>query len=167
MGDRRPSERVHEIEDGETRYDGPRWAPNLLVLYKDDCSRITGEPYCLHVEWKANGVRAVRGTGIHSPADLANFDHRTFWQERLRLVDVDPERLGRLIRNRHDGGKSRTGDIQTRKWDRLRWNADEYYGRAAVACGSMQELLDKYGAKYRIHRIVTSIPNGDWLLGRD
>ena len=161
---RRGWEPVEEIEDALTRYDGPRRAANLVIAYIENYSRITGEPYCLHVEWRTKGARAVRGMGIYSPADLVNFDHRAFWQKRLRLVDVDPEQLGRLVRNRHDGGKSRTPKFQTRKWDGLRWNTDEYYGRAMLhSCDSMQELLDKYGTDYRIARIITSIPNEGWL----
>ena len=165
-GTRRPFEPVDEIDDADTRYDAGRSAPNGIAFYRNDYCRITGELHCLHVEWRAKGVRAVRGIGIQTLADLAAFDHRAFWQERLRLVEVDPERLGRSIRNHHDGGKSRSGDIQTRHWDGLRYNEDLRYGRAVMdSCDSMQELLDKYGAQYRIHRIITSIPNEDWLPG--
>jgi hypothetical protein len=46
----------------------------------------------LHLEWRVNGVRALRRLGIESVVDLDKFDHR---------------RLGLIIRNRQDGTKSR------------------------------------------------------------
>jgi hypothetical protein len=34
---------------GQTRYDAPRSAPNSIVIYPEDFTRVTGEPDCLHV----------------------------------------------------------------------------------------------------------------------
>ena len=45
-------------------YDGPPRAPNRTVFYGKDTSRITGELSVLHVEWKINGLKAVRRAGI-------------------------------------------------------------------------------------------------------
>jgi hypothetical protein len=74
---------------GDTRYDADRAAQNGIVFYKEDHSRITGEEYCLHLEWRLNRLRAVRAAGIETGQDLLKFDHRAFWQKRLRLYEVD------------------------------------------------------------------------------
>ena len=50
----------------QSRYDAGRWAPNSLVLYKEEeFSRITGELNCLHIEWRLCGGRALRSAGIY------------------------------------------------------------------------------------------------------
>ena len=89
---------VFSIED-TTRYDASRAAPNQIVLYSEDHSRITGELNCLQLEWRANGARAVRSAGILTPQDLLDFPFKEFWSRRLLLVDVEEERLGRYLRN--------------------------------------------------------------------
>lgn len=63
-------ELVDEIEMGETRYDAGR-APNKIVFYRNQYSRITGELNCLHLEWHLNGVRPVSSAEIGSGEDLA------------------------------------------------------------------------------------------------
>jgi hypothetical protein len=57
---------------GETRYDAGGQDPNLLVFYVEDHSRITGEPNCLHLEWRVKNLRATRAAGIESGRDLLN-----------------------------------------------------------------------------------------------
>ena len=59
-------QRVDDAGIAETRYDAGRWAPNSIVFYREASSRITGEANCLHLEWRANGRRAVRRAGINS-----------------------------------------------------------------------------------------------------
>jgi hypothetical protein len=81
-----------------TTYDGPPEAPNKMVCYKEDFSRITGELYCVHFEWRATGVDAVRSAGIRSGKDLLNFDHRAFWERRLLLRTIQVSNLGRWYR---------------------------------------------------------------------
>jgi hypothetical protein len=87
--------RFHNV----VRYDGPRTARNSLKQYSEDHSRITGELYCLRVEWRINGAQAARAAGIIRPRDVLTFNHRKFWKKRLVLVAVDAGRLGRLLRN--------------------------------------------------------------------
>ena len=47
-----------------TRYDAARGAPNMTALYRNEFSRVTGEVNCVHLEWRLNGLRAVRNAGI-------------------------------------------------------------------------------------------------------
>ena len=141
-----------------TRYDAGRSAPNLTALYRQECSRITGELNCLHLEWRLNGLKTVRGVGIQSGHDLPEFDHRQFWQKRLLLFAADKERLGRLINNQLKGRKSRISKTETR--GRYRINIDQRMGDVHVrARETVQELIDDLGPSYRIHRALIPISN--------
>lgn len=136
-------ERVH-IDNGQSRYDGGRWAPNSIVTYVEDFSRATGERFCLHHEWRARGVRAVRGTGISTAKDLVGFDYRKFWDERLLLADVQPAKIGALLRKRSNPDKNRERDART--------------GHVIISSvATMQELFDKYGSLLRLSRIADRI----------
>ncbi len=75
-------QKIRRFEDG-ARYDAGRWAPNGIVMYREPFSRATGEADCLHLEWRLNGLDAVRGAGIKRPQELLNFNHRAFWEPRL------------------------------------------------------------------------------------
>jgi hypothetical protein len=141
-----------------TRYDAGRWAKNLLVCYGENHSRVTGELNCLHLEWRLNGVKAVRGIGINAGSDLLEFDHREFWQKRLLLFTADKERLGRLINNHRDGRRSRKSTTEIRK--NYRFNKDQRMGDIHVrARETVQELIDDLGPSYRIHRALIPISN--------
>jgi hypothetical protein len=91
---------------GITRYTAQRRVPNKLVSYADRPSRITGEIYCVHVEWRLNGARALRRAGIATVSELLKLDHHQFWKERLLLRRVNLEALGRQY-NVHVLGKGR------------------------------------------------------------
>jgi hypothetical protein len=47
------------IDSGQCRYDAGRSAPNMIVVYPEPFSRVTGELHCVHIEWRAKGVRAI------------------------------------------------------------------------------------------------------------
>ena len=152
---------VDEIQDGETRYDAYR-APNKIVIYRNKHSRITGELHCLHLEWHLNLLKTVRGVGILSGQDLVEYDHRAFWEKRLLLRGVDPERLGRLIRNRRSGTKSR--DPKIKMVGRHRYNIDRMTGTVAVRlCSTVQQLIDRVGKECRIERALIPISNEELL----
>lgn len=145
---RRVPEIVEEVGFGHTRYDAPRSAPNGIAFYHQPFSRLTGELDCLHLEWRLNGLRAVRNAGISSGRDLIQFDHRSFWNERLLLYEVDEARLGRLIGNHRSG--------ERRRVDRP---LDGKIGHVLFSSvGTIQELIDEYGASLRLHRALERIP---------
>ena len=146
---------VDEIDDGETRYDAYR-APNKIVFYRNQFSRITGELNCLHLEWHLNLLKTVRSAGINSGRDLVEFNHRQFWQKRLLLCDVDRRRLGRLIRNRAAGKRRRTSEIK--QTGRYRINIDGRTGEAHVrSFDTVQELIDQLKSSNRIQRALVPI----------
>jgi hypothetical protein len=145
------SEVVDEIEMAETRYDAWR-APNKICFYRDKPCRLTGEIHCLHLEWHLNGLRAVRRAGIESGQDLVDFDHRSFWDPRLLLFDVDIERLGRLVRNQSTGKKSRASGSN--------YFTDRRTGHTLMkSVDGIQELIDLYGSQLRVHRVLRRISN--------
>jgi hypothetical protein len=150
---------VEEIEVGETRYDAGR-APNKIVFYQEEFTRVTGELHCLHLEWHLNGVRSLRSAGIHSLADLLQFDHRGFWRKRLLLFEIDAEKLGRLVRNKRNRTRSRTAAFGTYRFGHL-FNRDAKFGNLMIrACVTAQELIDRTGATFRVHRALVGIPTG-------
>jgi hypothetical protein len=142
---------------GQTRYDAGRSAPNLLAFYKESFSRITGELNCLHFEWRANGGKALRSAGISSPSDLVGFDYRRFWLPRLKLFEVEPIKLGRLLRK--NGWRSRpTIENRVKLENRL--------GSVVInGSSTIQELVDQYRA-YPVRRILKPISTQAWLPGK-
>ena len=161
----RAVEVVDDIGAAQTRYDAGR-APNKVVFYCKQYSRITGELNCLHLEWHLNGKRATQRAGIKVGQDLAEFNYRQFWQVRLLLYRVDAERLGRLIRNRSRGKRSRTSQFE--QWgDRFTVNIDAKTGSVHIhACDTVQELIDKLKRSFgfdRIRRALVPISNESLL----
>jgi hypothetical protein len=153
-----------------TRYTGKRSVPNKLVSYADRPSRTTGELFCLHIEWRINGVRALRGAGIDSANDLLTLSHREFWEDRLLLKAVNLPKLGRLY-NRHVSGKGpkrgpwvqhydnvftydydrRTGGtlLQLLTVNEPEWvNAD---GQPPATEASTQRVIDHYRTRFNVN----------------
>jgi hypothetical protein len=134
-----------------TRYTTARGRPNNLTVYSDKRSNITREPFCLHLEWRLSGVRALRRAGIGSLNDLLRLDHRTFWSERLLLRAVDLNKLGRLhcVHVLHRG--PRRGPW--RKHFRGLAVAFDYHAQTGSALwltrGSVQTLIDEWRVKWR------------------
>jgi hypothetical protein len=91
--------------------------------------------------------------GITSAGMLPRFDHRRFWQRRFLLVDIDPERLGRLIRNRNSGKRSR----DTRR-------SDGYTGRCWLdSKPTIQEIIDALRRIVPIAPALIRLPIKDWV----
>ncbi len=153
-------DRQHAADDdtGQCRYDAGRSAPNRIVVYPENFTRVTGELHCLHIEWRAKGVRATRAVGIKSPRDLLVFDHRGFSQQRLRLYDVDRRKLGLMIRNQSTGRRHRTPKtIQTGKFQYpIEARTGEGYARMHE---TIQELIHHMKSICRIHRALIPISN--------
>jgi hypothetical protein len=147
---------------GETRYDARGQAPNRLVLYAEDHSRVTGELNCIHIEWRVRSPRVIRAIGIELGQDLLEFDHRAFWQKRLLLYAVNRRGLGRLYRNRVTGKRRRTPEIR-----RLGRFAYDIEGKTGEVCArlyeTVQELIDRFKPSFRIHRALIRIPNESLL----
>ena len=142
------------VED--TRYDASRAAPNQVVFYREEYSRVTGELNCLHVEWRANSARAVRSAGILTPLDLLNFSHRKFWSHHLLLVDLDEERLGRYFRNTSNLTRSRKSPTVSYVYGEI--NLDRRLGHSISAYRSIQEVVDQHRG-YELNRCFSVLSN--------
>jgi hypothetical protein len=149
------------VFEAGARYDGPRRAPNRTAFYQEEHSRITGEVCVLHVEWRLNGLQALRRAGITSGQDLLEFNHRQFWQKRLLLYEVDCQRLGRLIRNCLSGKRSRVSVIKQTSGYRV--NIDGRTGEThRRVAGTIQELIDNLARvreRVRVKRALLPLSN--------
>jgi hypothetical protein len=153
----RQKQAAHD-DSGQCRYDAARSAPNRIVVYSEDFTRITGEPDCLHIEWRTTRARATRAVGINSPRDLLGFDHRGFWQKRLLLYDVDRGKLGRMLSNRGTGRRRRTPEV-TRS-SKYEYDGDSAIGEVCMQIDrTVQELIDKRKSACRVHRALTQFSN--------
>lgn len=147
---------------GVTRYDAPRSAQSGITLYADRASRITDDPDCLHLEWRCNGVAALRRIGINSVNDLLTFDHRAFWQQRLILQEWScaPKVLGRIY-NRHIGPAGMGPRRGRREWidyigaNKFAYSVDVSAG-AIIQDMPVQRALDYY-RKLQIGRYLQDI----------
>jgi hypothetical protein len=86
-----------------TYYTGPRRNRNVVVNYADKICRKTGEPDCLHIEWRMRGAATLGAAGINSLADLLHMDLREFWRTHLHLYTIDLNKLGRCYHNWQQG----------------------------------------------------------------
>jgi hypothetical protein len=144
---------------GVTRYTGPRTATTNLVSYNDEPSRITGEIYCTHTEFRLRGVLALRRAGIHAVKDLLNLDYREFWRPRLILRAVDPIKLGRMYRVHIEGKDRRRGAYE---------DDGRVGGRIVHMLGSTQAVIDNYRNRFNVSRCLVDLdvehllPGGTW-----
>src|SRR5262249_27110999 len=121
-------------------------------------SRVTGELHCLHIEWRAKGVRPTRAVGINSPRDLLGFAYRGFWQKRLLLYDVDRQKLGRMLRNRWAGRRRRTPEV-TRS-GKYEYDIEVATGEVCMQIHqTVQELIDKRKSACRVQRALILLSN--------
>ena len=129
---------------GVTRYTAGRHGNSNLVSYADKPSRITGELYCVHIEFRMR-LRALRRIGISSARDLLNYDHHRFWTQRLLLRAIDLDRFGRRYNREilHKG--PRTGAWMRRRMDGTVYNQDlRTAGKIVRSYGSTQAVIDQY-----------------------
>ena len=99
--------RVRFIGNGV--YWAKRTAPRQFTLYADRPSKVAGGVPCVHLEMRFHGAASIKRLDITSAIDLIDFDHRSFWQNRLTLYAFDIEILGRRrrqsLRGRHAAHK--------------------------------------------------------------
>ena len=106
---------------------------------------MTNEP-CLHIEFRMTGTPALRRNGFLSNANLL-FDHRAFWQPRLRFYEFDLSKLGRLVHNMQTRKRGQTGSRRRGPWlDRHGFDQDLIIGAITFRSSSVQQVLDDYPA---------------------
>jgi hypothetical protein len=142
--------------------------------YGDRPSKITGEVPCFRFEAKYQGIQALchstRRGGIHTVADLLNFDHRAFWARQLNFFALDLERLGRFHLNRRSGSRRRKPRLQPRAYNRDRALGSVLYRHFARNRGkqwlfTLQDFVDRYGRGPFLQRLdVNDLPAFHTLL---
>ncbi|MBI4185303.1 MAG: hypothetical protein HY521_15025 [Proteobacteria bacterium] len=125
--------RRHPRALGPTTYWGRKGRPVRPALYMERYSRVSGEMFCTHLDWRVGGAEGVRAIGIESLADLITFDHQTFWSERLIFRAVDFPKLGRAWLE-----TKRRSDWFRPDWRGVERNEDERVGRIIAAAGSAE-----------------------------
>ena len=147
---------------GVTRYTDRRLAPNNLATYRDLASKVTGEVFCVHIEWRIQGHPALRRHGIETVGDLLKFDQQTFWQQHLLLATFDLRKLGRMQRNSVRRRRRRTRTTISHGG----FGYDVELATGALLSnvfGSTQKLLDRFRSEFRIRDCLIPI-NAQHLL---
>jgi hypothetical protein len=105
---------------------GGRTRGHWMHHYADQPCRIDGHPHCLHLQSCVQGAALLRSRGINRPRDLLDFDFVSYWQQWLRLYQIDLERLGRFDTNSRSGSTRQRRRIK--QWGRLAVNLDRMHG---------------------------------------
>jgi hypothetical protein len=149
---------------GTSRYSGPRRAPNVLAVYCDRPSKITGE-LCCHFDWRIKGVNALRRAGIASLGDLLNLNCRQFWRDRLLMKEADLRELGRMYHTHIAAkGRRRAPWIAFIGRHEFPYDVDLRAGATIMrALGSTQAVIDQYRKRMPVSRCLNEI-NIDHLL---
>ncbi|UVO28336.1 hypothetical protein [Bradyrhizobium arachidis] len=147
-----------------TRYTDRRWAPTNFVMYRPEFAKMTGELYCLHLEFRVCGIRALSRIEIRGMRDLIEFDHHAFWKSRLLLRKIgDFPRLGRIYSN-----SARRKRKHTPKRPRIYKTRSgfEYHTDARIGQtlwrvkGTVQKMIDDARKlKIPVSRSLTAIDN--------
>lgn len=151
---------------GKTRYSGAQGAPNLLVMYADKPSRISGKPYCLHLDWRLNGTQALRRIGIEEIDDLLSFDYQQFWEQRLTLYQIDTRMLGRLY-HQHVMGRGRRKPWVSRRSQGFCYDHDRSVGNLIFnGEGKRQNqiVFDLFHTKFNVRKCLRRIEIPQSLL---
>ena len=90
---------IHYVHD--TMYLGPRTAARNAVHYVKRCLDDDGsEHYRARVEMRLSGQRVLRSKKLATLPDIQDFQHSEFWRRNLRLVELNVERLGKVLSRR-------------------------------------------------------------------
>ena len=150
-----------------TRYTDRRWAPTNFVAYRPAFAKLTGELYCLHLEWRVCGKAALKRMRIKEIKDLIEFDHHSHWASKLRLRKFDYARLGRTYANglmkkrKHTARKPRV--YKTRRG--FEYHTDKRLGQHLLRINETVQGVIDFANKRRItvRSCLIPINNDAWL----
>ena len=160
----RDSQGIRYVKRKVTRYTAGRHETANLVSYADKPSRITGELYCVHIEFRYTRQRTLQRIGISSAKDLLNYDHHRFWKQRLLLRAIDLDRFGRRYNRQvlHKG--PRTGAWIRRRMDGSVYNQDRRTaGKIVRSYGSTQAVIDQYRKYMDVNGCLVDLDIGHLL----
>ena len=135
-----------------TRYSAHAKVKRKLVIYPEPHSRATGELYCLHIEWRMEGIAALRREKINALRDLLDLDRHTFWLKHLILMRVDFRALGRMHSYKEKGSKRREWIIIK---GRFSYDIHRRIGSTMCRYRDVQDLLDMYRTKLPVRSALS------------
>ena len=123
---------------------------NLVTVYADLPSKITGEFACVHAERRCVGMRTLKIVEIDSAHKMLNFDLRAHWRKYLpRLfLHFDAARYGLIHDNVTKGVKRRDFEIRT-IGTTLTYNRDASRGGFLYHNQSLHEYEDENANRLR------------------
>lgn len=134
-----------------SRYTGQIWQhPQVCRAYRDKACRMTGEVYCLHVEWAMTGADTLKREGLASVKDIIKLDYRKFWAGKLLFKAVDRVKLGRLFWNYSLGTNRRTPWITKSKCGFEFYKDRRAGGLLWRSLRSTQAIIDKFRKEFRL-----------------
>ncbi len=145
---------IHYVQD--TMYLGPRTAPRNPVHYVKRCLDDDGsEHYRARTEMRLSGQRILRSKKLATLSDIPDLQYSEFWRRNLRLVELDIERLGKVLSRRT---RRRKPWITGRK--RFRRNEFRYRGQLGLRVCKisgyhdtpLQAVIDRYRKNYPLLR---------------
>lgn len=150
-----------------TRYSDPRHSPSVLVIYSDKKCRLGSNQFCVHIEWRMSGYRALERKKLARIEDLLSLDHHQFWDRHLVLRKIDIERLGRANNNFADGERRRKPRIKLIGALRRPLNMDRYAGRVILRIFECtQGVIDECSKKFDVRPCLMPIDTSNLLPRR-
>jgi hypothetical protein len=146
-----------------TTYTGDEVPGHYFAWYSDRASKLTGDPYCLHLEARYVGIVALRQIGLDASRNLLTFDHVAFWRKHLKLYEIDLARLGRYHENRCAGERRQQDQIFRNR--RFIYNQDQAIGSLLYRnfgldtqkkTRSVQRFVDQHGRGPYLREMETS-----------
>ncbi len=135
-----------------TKYFAARSDTRNIVHYsKSFENRKTPHRFAARIEVRLSWKKALFSNSVITLVAIEKLDHKSFWARHLQLVDVDLERLGKVLSRRT---RRRTPWIRGRKG--YRRNEFHYRGQLAFRLSrtsgfhdpSIQDVIDRYRSRY-------------------
>ena len=140
----------------DTMYLGPRTAARNAIHYVKRCRNDDGSEHDrARVEMRLSGQRILRSKKLTTLPDIQDFNHPEFWRHNLRLVELDVERLGKVM-------SRRTRRRKPWKTGRKGFQINEFRYRGEIALRGcrisghhdtpLQAVIDRYRKRYPLLR---------------
>jgi len=159
-----------------TRYSANRHN-NQTAMYATRLSKIEKTP-CVHLEWRLTGASAVQNAGfsLNFLATMNNTTHQMFWKKRTKFIEIDLQKLGRIIL-----GRTRKNRRSRKYWAspvgpaRLNISYDHFlraggtflraYGHNNFGIPDAQILIDVVTKRYKVVKedFVNILPISDLI----
>lgn len=80
----------------KTRYFTPPKDKIRMAVYSDKRTKTKSKKYCVHIEKRIVGLKAIKKNNIYTFQNIVDFNHSEFWSTNLDLRKPNLSALGRL-----------------------------------------------------------------------